>query len=75
MPAEKPDYSSKAPVMVSGATGYVAGWIIKRLLEEGKTVHAAVRDPSKTDKLAHLKAMAEAAPGKIVFFKADLLDQ
>ena len=32
------------PVMVTGATGYVAGWVIKRLLDEGLTVHAAVRD-------------------------------
>lgn len=75
MPAEKPDYSSKAPVMVSGATGYVAGWIIKRLLEEGKTVHAAVRDPSKTDKLAHLDGMAAELPGDIKYFKADLLEE
>jgi uncharacterized protein YbjT (DUF2867 family) len=27
------------PVLVTGATGYVAGWIVKRLLEEGVTVH------------------------------------
>jgi len=30
----------KAPVMITGATGYVAGWIVKKLLEEGLTVHA-----------------------------------
>lgn len=27
-------------VMVTGATGCVAGWIVKRLLEEGLAVHA-----------------------------------
>ena len=74
MTAQKPDYSSKAPVMVTGATGYVAGWIIKQLLDEGKTVHAAVRDPSNAAKIAHLNAMAEASPGRIAFFKADLLE-
>gem|GEM_PF-4434285 len=26
--------------MITGATGYVAGWIVKRLLNEGYTVHA-----------------------------------
>ncbi|WP_244135683.1 NmrA family NAD(P)-binding protein [Burkholderia seminalis] len=33
------------PVMVTGATGYVAGRLVQRLLEAGLTVHAAVRDP------------------------------
>ena len=28
------------PVMITGATGYVAGWIVKKLLTEGLTVHA-----------------------------------
>ena len=35
------------PVLVTGATGYVAGWLVKELLEAGVTVHAAVRDPLK----------------------------
>lgn len=75
MAAVKPDYESKAPVLVTGATGYLAGWIIKRLLEEGKTVHAAVRDPDKVAKLSHLNAMAASAPGDIKYFKADLLQE
>ncbi len=61
-------------VMVTGATGYVAGWLVKRLLEEGHTVHATVRDPGNADKIAHLDAMAAAAPGSIRYFKADLLE-
>jgi dihydroflavonol-4-reductase len=68
------DIDRSAPVMVTGATGYVAGWIVKSLLDAGLTVHAPVRDPAKTEKIAHLTALAEAAPGEIRFFKADLLD-
>ncbi len=61
------------PVLVTGATGYVAGWLVKRLLEEGLTVHAAVRNPNDEKKLAHLNTLAAASPGKIVYFAADLL--
>lgn len=61
--------------LVTGATGYVAGWVVKRLLDEGFTVHAAVRDLAKTDKLKHLSGMAEASPGDIKYFKSDLIDQ
>lgn len=65
----------KAPVMVTGATGYVAGWLVKALLDRGHTVHAAVRSPDNAKKRAHLDAMAEAAPGAIRYFKSDLLAQ
>lgn len=61
------------PVLVTGATGYVAGWLVKRLLEEGLTVHAAVRNPKDEKKLAHLNALAESSPGKIIYFATDLL--
>ncbi len=61
------------PVLVTGATGYVAGWIVKRLLDAGVTVHAAVREPRREDKVAHLKALAADAPGKLHLFAADLL--
>lgn len=65
----------KAPVLVTGASGYIAGWIIRYLLEDGRTVHATVRDPSKKSSVGHLDAIAAKAPGKLKFFKADLLDQ
>ncbi|MDX1570487.1 MAG: NAD-dependent epimerase/dehydratase family protein [Xanthomonadales bacterium] len=63
------------PVLVTGASGYVAGWVVKALLDRGLTVHAAVRDPENQDKTGHLTAMAEASPGAIRFFQADLLDE
>ena len=60
-------------VMVTGATGYVAGWIVKRLLEEGLTVHAAIRNPENKEKLKYLNEIAEKSTGELKFFKADLL--
>lgn len=65
----------KMPVLVTGATGYVAGWLVKKLLDEGITVHAAVRNPEKKEKLAHLDEMAKNAKGSIKYFKSDLLSK
>jgi len=67
------EVDTSAPVLVTGATGYVAGHIIKRLLESGVTVHAAVRDPSKEEELKYLNAIAANSPGEIKYFKSDLL--
>ncbi|MGD1845573.1 MAG: NAD-dependent epimerase/dehydratase family protein [Salibacteraceae bacterium] len=61
------------PVLVTGANGYVASWLVKRLLDEGITVHAAVRNPDNDKKVGHLKTAAAAAKGQLKFFKADLL--
>jgi len=62
-------------VMVSGANGYVASWLVKRLLDEGLTVHAAVRNPDAKNKVGHLEKVATNSKGKIKFFKTDLLGQ
>lgn len=67
-------FDTRAPVLVTGATGYVAGWLVKTLLEAGITVHAAVRDPDNQAKTQHLRELAEAAPGSLRFFRADLLE-
>lgn len=34
-------------VCVTGASGYIASWLVKFLLSRGYTVKASVRDPSK----------------------------
>ncbi|MDO9237082.1 MAG: aldehyde reductase [Aquabacterium sp.] len=60
-------------VLVTGASGYIAGWIVKYLLDEGHTVHATVRDPSRAASVAHLQALAKDAPGRLKLFKAELL--
>lgn len=59
------EMDTSTPVLVTGAPGFVAGWLVKGLLDAGVTVHAAVRDPENTGKRAHLDALAETSPGTI----------
>ncbi len=60
------------PVLVTGASGYVASWIVRYLLEDGHTVRGTVRNPDKPE---HLHALAEAHPGRLTLHRADLLDE
>lgn len=62
------------PVLVTGATGYVASWIVRYLLEDGRTVRGTVRNPDKTTGLEHLHALAEAHPDRLSLHAADLLE-
>jgi nucleoside-diphosphate-sugar epimerase len=61
------------PVLVTGATGYIAGWVVKDLLDEGITVHAPIRDTDNTQKREHLDKLAENSSGKIKYFESDLM--
>jgi len=61
------------PILVTGGTGYLASWIIKQFLDEGKEVRTTVRDLSQKDKSAHLTALAVKSKGTLTFFEADLL--
>ena len=54
----------KDKVLVTGANGYVASWIVKKLLDEGHSVHATVRDITDTSKTVHLKSLEKASSGK-----------
>jgi len=63
------------PVLVTGANGFIASWIVKYLLEDGITVHGTVRDPNNDKKVGHLKKIAAESPGELKLFAADLLDQ
>ncbi len=64
-----------SPVLVTGATGYVAGWIVKKLLDQGFTVHAPVRNPENKDSLKYLDDLAANSSRSIKYFKANLLDE
>lgn len=61
------------PVFLNGSTGYVGGRIAEKLLQEGQIVHAPIRDPNTKEKTKYLDELADKLPGKIVYFKADLL--
>ena len=61
------------PVLVTGANGYVASWLVKKLLDKGFKVHAAVRNPDDKAKIAHLEEASNVSEGSIKFFSSDLL--
>src|ERR1700712_244956 len=65
-----------ATVVVTGGTGYLAGWVMTGLLERGYRVRTTVRNPSKGE---HLRAAIGARTGEAVaatleLVSADLLD-
>jgi nucleoside-diphosphate-sugar epimerase len=62
------------PVMVTGASGYLASWIVKKLLDKGMSVVATVRDPMDLTKTGHLQKLANGSAGTLKLFKADLLE-
>jgi len=67
------EINKNAPVLVTGATGYIAGWIIKKLLEKNIPVHATIRNKDQKEKIAHLDKMASNSSSDITYFEADLL--
>ncbi|CAI0455050.1 unnamed protein product [Linum tenue] len=60
-------------VAVTGASGFIASWLVKLLLQHGYTVKASVRDPTDRKKTAHLLELP-GAKERLELFKADLLD-
>ncbi|KAF8041188.1 hypothetical protein BT93_B3193 [Corymbia citriodora subsp. variegata] len=59
---------------VTGASGYVASWLIKLLLRRGYTVKASLRDPDDPKKTGHLLAL-NGAKDRLRLFKASLLEE
>ncbi|EEF38791.1 tetraketide alpha-pyrone reductase 1 [Ricinus communis] len=64
---------SKGKVCVTGASGFLASWLIKRLLLSGYDVIGTVRDPGNEKKLAHLWKL-EGAKERLQLVKADLME-
>jgi dihydroflavonol-4-reductase len=56
-------------VLVSGGSGYIAGFLIRQLVAEGWTVHTTVRS---LDKEAAVRKLLAVDDGKLKFFAADL---
>jgi nucleoside-diphosphate-sugar epimerase len=59
-------------VLVTGASGFIAGHCIEELLRHGYAVRGTVRDVTRTGKLAHLTALADELGGRLDFVAARL---
>jgi len=64
---------SRTTVLVTGATGFIAGHCIEELLSHGYKVRGTVRDKA-TANVAHLKAIAKNASGELELTEATLDD-
>jgi farnesol dehydrogenase len=53
-------------VFVTGATGFIGIQLVKRLVEEGHTVHALYRSESKGDRIRH---------PRVILFKGDIMEK
>ncbi|CAI9289483.1 unnamed protein product [Lactuca saligna] len=59
-------------VCVTGASGFIASWLVKLLLDRGYTVKASVRDLDDPKKTEHLLAL-NGAKERLHLFQADLM--
>ena len=66
------DPISRAPVLITGVSGFIASHIVEQLLESGYQVRGTVRDPEKTRASGHVTGLAGAAEG-LELVQADLL--
>lgn len=64
---------STKPILVTGASGYIASWIIEFLLERGYRVRGTVRSKADSNRLEHLKDMASRWKGQLSVYEADLM--
>ncbi|XP_027113831.2 phenylacetaldehyde reductase-like [Coffea arabica] len=61
-------------VGVTGASGYIASWLVKLLLERGYTVKASVRDLNDPKKTEFLMAL-DGAKERLHLFQANLVEE
>ncbi|XP_037482178.1 phenylacetaldehyde reductase-like [Triticum dicoccoides] len=60
-------------VCVTKAAGYIASWLVKKLLERGCTVHRTLRNLGDEKKTKALRGLTGAVE-RLVLFEADIYD-
>lgn len=58
-------------LLVTGGSGYIAGYLIRQLVADGWTVHTTVR---RLDREAEVRRLLAVDDSRLRFFAADLLD-
>ncbi|KAL9689338.1 hypothetical protein QQ045_009722 [Rhodiola kirilowii] len=61
-------------VCVTGASGFLASWLIKRLLQSDYEAVGTVRDPANEKKLAHLWKL-DGAKERLKLMRAELTEE